>query len=81
MIDAKYGIVLDSILGKSDSNERELLKEHIKNVKNLVNLKDLILVIDAGYYSLEFRKTRHKLYIQTSTSRIFKRNIKNDHIR
>ena len=53
MIDAKYGIVLDSILGKSDSNERELLKEHIKNVKNLVNLKDLILVIDAGYYSLE----------------------------
>lgn len=55
MIDAKYGIVLDSILGKSDSNERELLKEHIKNVKNLVNLKDLILVIDAGYYSLELK--------------------------
>ena len=63
IIDAKYGIVLDSILGKSNSSERELAKQHIKNIKNLVNYKDLILIFDAGYYSLELKLFLEKMGI------------------
>ena len=61
IIDAKYGIILDSILGKSDSSERDLLKQHIENIKNLVDLNDLILVVDAGYYSLELKLFLEKM--------------------
>ena len=53
--DAKYGIILDSIIGKSDSSERDFLKQHILNIKNMVNLKDVLLIVDAGYYSLELK--------------------------
>ena len=63
IIDAKYGIVLDSILGKSDSSERELAKQHIKNIESLVNFKDLILIFDAGYYSLELKLFLEKICI------------------
>ena len=35
VIDAKYGVVIDSILGKYNSNEREFLKQHIKNIEKL----------------------------------------------
>lgn len=55
IIDAKYGIVLDSILGNADSSERELAKEHIKNLKGVIDFKKVILVFDAGYYSLELK--------------------------
>lgn len=55
IIDAKYGIILDSILGKSDSSERNLLQKHIKNIKNLVNLNKVILILDTGYYSFELK--------------------------
>ena len=57
--DAKYGIVLDAILGKANSSERELAKQHIKNIEGLINLNKVILIFDAGYYSLEL-----KLYLE-----------------
>ena len=53
--DPFHGIFLDVILGKSDSSERDLVKEHIKNIKNLVNLNKTIIIFDAGYYSLELK--------------------------
>ena len=59
VIDAKYGIVLDAILGKANSSERELAKQHIKNIEGLINLNKVILIFDAGYYSLEL-----KLYLE-----------------
>jgi hypothetical protein len=55
IIDVKYGVVYDSILGKYDSSERELLKQHIDNIEDLVDLKKVILIMDAGYYSLELK--------------------------
>ena len=50
-------IVLFSILylEKYDSSERDLLKQHIDNIEDLVNLKKVILIIDAGYNSLELK--------------------------
>lgn len=53
--DANYGIILDAILGKANSNERELAKQHIKNIKGLINFNKVILIFDAGYYSLELK--------------------------
>ena len=55
IIDVKYGVVFDSMLGKYDSSERELLKQHIDNIEDLVDLKKVILIMDAGYYSLELK--------------------------
>ena len=55
IIDVKYGVILDSMLGKYDSSERDLLKQHINNIENLVDLKKVILIMDAGYYSLELK--------------------------
>ena len=55
IIDGKYGIVLDALLGKSDSSERDLAKQHITNIMGLVDFKKVILIFDAGYYSLEFK--------------------------
>ena len=50
-------MVLFSILylEKYDSSERELLKQHIDNIEDLVDLKKIILIMDAGYYSLELK--------------------------
>ena len=50
-------IVLFSILylEKYDSSERDLLKQHIDNIEDLVNLKKVILIMDAGYNSLELK--------------------------
>lgn len=50
-------MVLFSILylEKYDSSERELLKQHIDNIEDLVDLKKVILIMDAGYYSLELK--------------------------
>ena len=53
LIDAKYGFVLDSILGKSRSSERDLLKKHLENVKKYMDFEKTIIVLDRGYYSLE----------------------------
>ena len=53
--DIKYGIILDSILGKYNSSERDLFKQHINNIKDLVDLKKVIIIVDAGYYSLELK--------------------------
>lgn len=53
LIDAKYGFVLDSILGKSRSSERDLLKKHLENVNKYIDLKNTIIILDRGYYSLE----------------------------
>lgn len=78
IIDAKYGIVLDSILAKSDSSERELAKQHIKNIKKLVNYNDIILIFDAGYYSLElklFLEKRGIKYIFRLASHVYKDEI------
>lgn len=55
IIDVKYGIVLDSILGNFYSNEREMLKQHIENLKEHVDFKNTILILDRGYYSLELK--------------------------
>ena len=69
-MDAKTGIVLDPIIGESDSNEREMLKEHIENLKDKVDFKNTILLLDRGYYSLELKlfleKTWHKIHIPSS---------------
>ena len=78
IIDAKYGIVLDSILAKSDSSERELAKQHIKNIKKLVNYNDIILIFDAGYYSLELKLFLEKKgikYIFRLASHVYKDEI------
>ena len=64
IIDAKYGIVLDSIIGKADSSERELAKQHIQNIKGAVDLKKVILIFDAGYYSLELKLFLDKMNIK-----------------
>lgn len=53
--DVKYGIILDSIIGKYDSNEREMLKQHIENLKEHIEFKNTILLLDRGYYSLELK--------------------------
>ena len=67
IIDVKYGVVLDSILGKYDSSERDLLKQHIDNIEDLVDFKKVILIMDAGYYSLKLKlileKKEYKLHI------------------
>lgn len=74
IIDEKYGIVLDSILGESDSNEREMLKKHIENLKNT------ILIMDRGYYSLELKLflEKHKInYIFRLSSQVYEKEINN----
>ena len=53
LIDAKYGFILDSILGKSHSSERDLLKKHLENVNKYIGLNNTIIILDRGYYSLE----------------------------
>ena len=53
LIDAKYGFILDSILGKSHSSERDLLKKHLENVNKYIDLNNTIIILDRGYYSLE----------------------------
>ena len=55
IIDVKYGIVLDSIIGKSDSNEREMMKQHIETLQNIIDFNKTILLLDRGYYSLELK--------------------------
>ena len=49
------GFVLDANMGKSNSNEREMLKEHILKLSKFPNFKDFIIILDAGYYSLELK--------------------------
>ena len=53
LIDVKYELVLESILGKSCSSERNLLKKHLKNVKKCVDFEKTIIIPDKDYYSLE----------------------------
>lgn len=55
IIDVKYGIILDSIIGKADSNERVMMKQHIETLKNIIDFKNTILLLDRGYYSLELK--------------------------
>ena len=55
IIDVKYGIILDSIIGKADSNERVMMKQHIETLKNIIDFKKTILLLDRGYYSLELK--------------------------
>ena len=82
VIDAKYGVVIDSILGKYNSNEREFLKQHIKNIEKFVNLDKVILIMDAGHYSLELKifleKSWNKIHISARIRHIQKRNFTND---
>ena len=78
IIDAKTGIVLDSIIGESDSNEREMLKEHIKTLKDRVDFKNTILLLDRGYYSLELKLFLEKhgiKYIFRLASNIYEKEI------
>lgn len=53
IVEAKHGFVIDSILAKSRSSERELLKEHLKNIQGHVDFSKCIIILDRGYYSLE----------------------------
>lgn len=78
VIDVKYGVVIDSILGKYNSNEREFLKQHIKNIEKFVNLDKIILIMDAGYYSLELKIFLENLgikYIFRLGSDVYKKEI------
>jgi hypothetical protein len=42
LIDAKYNLVVDAILGDFKSNERELVKQHISNIEDKINLEKTI---------------------------------------
>ena len=80
IIDAKYGIILDSIHGKSDSNEREFLKQHINNIKGLLDLDNIVLLLDAGYYSLDlklFLESMNINYVFRLTPNIYEKEISN----
>ena len=80
IIDVKYGIVLDSIIGKSDSNEREMLKQHIETLKEVMDFKKTILIMDRGYYSLELKLflEKHGInYIFRLASNIYEKEINN----
>lgn len=52
-IDLESHFVLDSILAKAKSSERDLLKKHIESLEQYIDLSKSILVIDRGYFSLE----------------------------
>ena len=53
LIDAKYCFILDSILGKSRSSERNLLKKHLENVNEYIDLNNTIIILNMGCYSLK----------------------------
>ena len=77
-IDVKYGIVLDSIIGKSNSNEREMLKKHIETLKEVIDFKNTILLLDRGYYSLELKLLleKHNIhYVFRLASNIYQKEI------
>lgn len=59
IIDSYYGTVLDAIMAESDASERDLFKQHFENIKDIVDLNDLVVVVDGGYFSLEL-----KLYLE-----------------
>ena len=61
--DIKYGIILDAIIGKYNSSERDLFKKHLNNIKDLVDLKKVIIIVDAGYYSFELKLILEKMGI------------------
>lgn len=78
IIDVKYGIVLDSIIGKSNSNEREMLKKHIETLKEVIDFKNTILLLDRGYYSLELKLLleKHNIhYVFRLASNIYQKEI------
>lgn len=80
IIDVKYGIVLDSIIGKSDSNEREMMKQHIETLKNIIDFNKTILLLDRGYYSLELKLFLEKYgihYVFRLSSKTYEKEISN----
>lgn len=52
-VDLETHFVLDSILAKAGSSERDLLKQHIESLEKYIDLSNTILIIDRGYFSLD----------------------------
>lgn len=78
LIDAKYNLVVDAILGDYKSNERELVKQHILNIEDKINLEKTLIIFDRGYISLElmlFLENRGIKYIFRSNERYYQNEI------
>ena len=74
LIDAKYNLVVDCILTDFKSNERELVKQHIINIEDKINLEKTIIIFDRGYISLElmlFLENRGIKYLFRSNERYY----------
>ena len=78
LIDAKYNLVVDAILGDYKSNERELVKQHILNVEDKINLEKTIIIFDRGYISLElmlFLENKGIKYLFRSNERYYQNEL------
>ena len=78
LIDAKYNLVVDAILGDFKSNERELVKQHISNIEDKINLEKTIIIFDRGYISLElmlFLENKGIKYLFRSNERYYQNEI------
>ena len=65
---------------KSDSSEREMLKQHIETLKEVIDFKKTILIMDRGYYSLELKLFLEKNginYIFRLSSKVYEKEINN----
>jgi len=78
LIDAKYNLVVDAILGDFKSNERELVKQHISNIEDKINLEKTVIIFDRGYISLElmlFLENKGIKYLFRSNERYYQNEI------
>ena len=78
LIDAKYNLVVDAILGDYKSNERELVKQHISNIEDKINLEKTVIIFDRGYISLElmlFLENKGIKYLFRSNGRYYQNEI------
>ena len=78
LIDAKYNFVVDVILGDYKSNERELVKKHIYNIEDKINLEKTLIIFDRGYISLElmlFLENKGIKYLFRSNGRYYQNEI------
>jgi hypothetical protein len=78
LIDAKYNLVVDVILGDYKSNERELVKQHISNIEEKINLEKTLVIFDRGYISLElmlFLENKGIKYLFRSNGRYYQNEI------
>lgn len=78
LIDAKYNLVVDAILGDYKSNERELVRQHIFNIEDKINLEKTLIIFDRGYISLElmlFLENKGIKYLFRSNGRYYQNEI------